>query len=128
MISNPSNPSTEEIEEWAYSNDDEPDQEWELFLIWKADFELYLKYASDVSCPKEEFFLNLLYYWVWRNVRHDSIENELESYERIFQLAEKINTPYVRIWSVRSKELIVNNAVYSAEQWLAGRRPYDVQP
>ena len=128
MITNPSNPTTEEIEEWAYSNDEEPDQEWELFLIWKADFELYLKFASDASCPKEEFFLQLLYYWVWRNIRHEVIDNELESYTHIFQLAEKVNTPYVRIWLERSKKLMANNQTFTESQWWEGRRPYDLQP
>jgi len=92
IINNPSNPSYQEIKDWAYSEEEEPDQNWELFLIWKAEFELYLELASDIFCPKEAFFLDLLYYWVWANIKHEVGENKLDSYSEVFDQAEKLNT------------------------------------
>ena len=126
MISNPSNPTRDEIENWAYSYADEPDQEWELFLIWAQYFDDYLRFASDINCPKEQYFLNLLYYWVWRNIHHETVKNELDSFKDVFQLAERINTPYVKVWLSRAKEIMVNNQAFTETQWWEGRRPYDV--
>ena len=128
MITTPSNPTISEIEEWAYSEEGEPHQEWELFLIWKGEFSDYLKFASDVTCPKESFFLNLLYYWVWRNIKHKAIENELENYESVFEEAKKVNTPYVKLWLERSINLIKDNNFYTEEDWWHNRRPYDEIP
>ncbi len=128
MIRDPANPTTEEIEGWAYSTADVPHQEWELYLIWKADFQSYLKYASDVNCPQEQFFLDLLYYWVWRNIKHELVTSNLEHYEQLFKSAERINTPYVRIWLARSKALIANDQAFTEAQWYLARRPYDPEP
>lgn len=128
MVKNPSNPTVEEIYEWAYSNEEEPHQEWELFLIWSGKFDQYLRYASDINCPKEQFFLNLLYYWVWRNIKHDAVENYLDKHEDFFKLAKTINTPYVKIWLERSLSLINDATSYSKEEWWNERRPYDVEP
>ncbi len=128
MIQNPAHPTIEEIDEWAYSEVEVPHQEWELFLIWKSDFAYYLKYASDVNCPKEGFFLDLLYHWVWRNIKHEVIESNLHEYRKLFVAAEKINTPYVRIWLRRTKALMENNQAFTQEQWYLNRRPYDLVP
>lgn len=125
MIINPSNPSSEEIFNWAYSDEEAPHQEWGLFLIWKADFESYLRFAADINCPKENFFLDLLYYWVWRCIKHNSIENNLADYHAIFDVAKKINTPYIKIWMDRSQKLMANNQAFTQDQWYADRRPYD---
>lgn len=125
MITNPSNPSSDDIVTWAYSDEEEPDQEWELFLIWKGDFELYLRLASDINCPKENFFLNLLYYWVWRCIKHISVDNNLGDYHFVFDAAKGNNMPYVKIWLKRSLELMTDHQAFTEEQWYANRRPYD---
>ena len=128
MVRDPANPTSKEVFDWAYSSEIEPDQNWELFLIWKADFESYLNFASDINCPTENFFLNLLYYWVWRSLKHELSQTDLSNYKSVFEKAERINTPYVRIWLTRTKELIVNNEAFTEEQWYSGRRPYDPTP
>ncbi|WP_144391789.1 hypothetical protein [Pleionea sediminis] len=127
MVKHPENPTCEEIEEWAYSDEEAPHQEWELFLIWKQEFELDLKFASDILCPKEEFFLNLLYYWVWQNIKHEYKDSDLDNHKALFKQAAKVNTPYVKIWLKRSLKLIDDKNSYSEEEWWADRRPFDVK-
>jgi hypothetical protein len=105
----------------------DPHQEWELFLLWKQEFELYLKFASDISCPKENFFLNLLYYWVWRNIKHELSENELSQYQNVFEQADKINSPYVKLWLERTNKLINDKNCFDEDEWWSDRRPYDVE-
>lgn len=125
MVRNPSNPTIEEIKIWAYSEDEEPHQEWELFLLWKGEFTDYLKFASDINCPKENFFLNLLYYWVWRISEQRANENEVEVYPEVFERAGSINTPYVRLWLQRSQELLTGASEVDETSWWENRRPCD---
>ncbi|WMS86594.1 hypothetical protein [Pleionea litopenaei] len=125
MVRNPSNPTVEEIKEWAYSDEVEPHQEWELFLLWKGEFIDYLKFASDINCPKESFFLDLLYYWIWRIAVERANENEVESFKEVFEKAESINTPYVRLWLQRSQELLAGTREVDESSWRENRRPYE---
>ncbi|MFI0416278.1 MAG: hypothetical protein ACH255_19310 [Candidatus Thiodiazotropha sp.] len=58
------NPTVEEIREWAYSDEDWPHDEWDLFLSWTVEVELFIELATDHKCPKKSFFLHMLYYLV----------------------------------------------------------------
>ena len=125
MIRNPSNPTIEEIKNWAYSDEAEPHQEWELFLLWKGEFVDYLDYASNINCPKENFFLNLLYCWIWRVSENRANQNEIDAYPEIFERAKSINTPYVKLWFQRSQELLAGSIQIEETSWWENRRPYD---
>lgn len=50
------NPTVEEIRLWAYSEDEWPHDEWDLFLSWTREVDLFIELATDHSCPKQFFF------------------------------------------------------------------------
>ena len=56
------NPTVAEIREWAYSGAPWPVEEWDLFLSWTGEVELFIELATDHSCPHRVFFLHMLYY------------------------------------------------------------------
>ncbi len=81
-----SNPSVEEVKQWAYSNEDWPDNEWDLFLSWTREVNLFIEFATDHKCPKQNFFLHLLYYVVGTTYTEP---NSIDKLDRIKSFAEK---------------------------------------
>ena len=67
-LRNPSNPAEDELRAWAYDPDArEPMQDWDLVLAWQVDRGFLgrcVVYAADPSCPKADFFLDVLFQWV----------------------------------------------------------------
>src|SRR6266498_4073214 len=56
------NPTAEDLRTWAYdSSSEEPAQDWDLSLATIPYDDLFLEFASDVDCPKRDYFLSLLY-------------------------------------------------------------------
>ncbi|UCE89019.1 MAG: hypothetical protein JSW10_12050, partial [Pseudomonadota bacterium] len=62
QIVDPWNPSNDEIEAWAFDSSElEPIEDWDFALVWKREENLYLALASNVLCPKRQYFLHVLY-------------------------------------------------------------------
>jgi len=63
------NPTVAEIRLWAYSDQLWPEEDWDLYLVWKDELLLYLELATDHKCNKQDFFQYLLYFIVAKQVR-----------------------------------------------------------
>lgn len=55
------NPSIAEIREWAYTTAPWPIEEWDLFLSWTGEIDLFIELATDHACLQKLFFLHMLY-------------------------------------------------------------------
>ena len=116
-----SNPSISEIKEWAYSDDDWPDQEWDLFLSWKQDVGLYIELATDHNCPKQVFFRHMLYYLVGKAIQGrfgDEKEFIIKGY---LEKAEGIKHGDIKAWVKASENLLKNPESYEYENWSGGK-------
>jgi hypothetical protein len=60
-VIDPWNPTKKEIIEWAYNNQPQPEQDWELAVTEVENATLLLTLAADDNCKKRLFFLSCLY-------------------------------------------------------------------
>ena len=118
----PENPSITEIEEWAYSNEDWPHSEWPLFLSWKNEIKVYIDFATNHKCPKQDFFRFMLYYivgYVYDNPQKPKSEIKEEILHLIFH-GKGIKHGEIRKWVMKSRELILNELTFTYEDWRGG--------
>ncbi|MCX2836141.1 hypothetical protein [Microbulbifer thermotolerans] len=114
------NPSVEEIRLWAYSAKEWPHEEWDLFLSWTREVDLFIELAADDKCPKQDFFLHMLYYIVGTTF---SEPNKTDKLDRIKSYAEKgsgFNQAAIRDWRNNVSDLLNNRVKYNYDNWRGG--------
>ena len=122
MISDPANPSAFEVEAWAYDAEAEwPHQEWDLFLSWKVEEDLYLQLAADAKCPKQGFFRHLLHYIVGK-----AISSEYKTYSKInteafIQKGKRHKNKDIQQWAARAAELVRDPSRFEYDDWCGGK-------
>lgn len=114
------NPSVEEIIKWAYSKKEWPHDEWDLFLSWTREVDLFIELATDHKCPKKDFFRHMLYYIVGTTY---SEPNKTDKLERIAFYSNKVHNPKhgdIIKW-VNEIDLLLNGSKkYSYDNWRGG--------
>ena len=118
----PYNPRAEDLSEWAYrASAQEPVQDWDLILSHSPYESLYLKFASSNDCPKQEYFLSLLYLIVGDAVRTQYRTRRREDVERLLKEAEqKFPSHWVQLWVQRARALIAGKQPFRCDDWCAG--------
>lgn len=118
----PYNPRSEDITAWAYDGDSfEPVQDWDLALSHCPYESLYMKLATATDCPKQGYFLALLYLMVGDAVRTQYRARSREDVERLLGLAEKNSKAHsLRLWVKRSRELMANPKTFDYKDWCGG--------
>ncbi|WP_150050236.1 hypothetical protein [Methylomonas rhizoryzae] len=114
------NPTVEEIRSWAYSNADWPHDEWDLFLSWTREVDLFIELAIDPNCPKKGFFRHMLYYIIGTTFNEP---NKTDKLERIKDYAEKgagIRHGDIKAWRIHISELLSDREKYSYDNWRGG--------
>ena len=114
------NPTIEEIREWAYSEEEWPHDEWDLFMSWTREVDLFIQLATDHKCPKRIFFLHMLYYIVGTTYGEP---NKSDKLDRIAFYADKgrgIKHGDIRNWVKNTEELIKGFQKYSYDNWRGG--------
>jgi hypothetical protein len=101
-----SNPSAEDIRQWAAEPDTLcPSEDWDLMITGIGFEDLFLDLVEDPDCPKADFFLNCLYLRVYRAVRGHETVGEMG---RLLARGEASPEPALRQWARRSRSLIAN--------------------
>lgn len=111
----------EEITSWAYSGAAWPVEEWDLFLSWTCEVELFISLASDHECPHRLFFLHMLYYIVGTTF---GMHRSEEPSSRIAAYVEKGRTVKhgdIRKWVTDVDCLLKGTRKYSYEEWRRGK-------
>lgn len=118
----PHNPRAEELTEWAYdAAAQEPAQDWDLTLAHCPYESLYMKFASATDCPKQEYFLALLYLIVGDAVRSQYRTRSREDIEGLLAQAEQsCASHWVHLWVKRARALIAGEQPFRYDDWCAG--------
>lgn len=117
----PWNPSPDEIRTWAYDADaSEPCEDFDLALEWTRHEKVLLKCASDGNCPKQDFFVRILYLIVGDAVRTTFVSTSRSAIEDFVARGDDFHGPEIRAWQQRSRELIQHPDRFDYESWCAG--------
>jgi len=115
------NPSPDEIRTWADDADaPEPCEDFDLALKWMHDEKVLLECASDCNCPKQDFFVRVLYLIVGDAVRTSFVSTSRSAVEGFVARGEDFHRPEIRAWQERSRELIQHPHHFDYESWCAG--------
>jgi hypothetical protein len=117
----PWNPSPDEVREWAYDADAmEPWQDFDLALEWTRHEKALFECASDDTCPKQGFFLRVLYLTVGDAVRSNYRSAARPLIEGFIKRGDEHPHPGIQVWQQRSRELMKHPDQFNYEAWCAG--------
>jgi hypothetical protein len=116
----PWNPTADEVRAWAYDANATHEQDWELAVIRSGYDELLIELAADLSCPKAGFFLACLYLLVGDSVRSKGGSQSGLDLPALFERAESTADPELRLWVVRSRDLIRSPEKFDYDRWCCG--------
>ena len=114
------NPTVEEVRAWAYSGDDWPHEEWDLFLSWTREVDLFIQLATDHKCPKQDFFLHMLYYIVGSTYGEPNKSDKLERIECYSEKGSDIKHGAIKAWRGNVHDLLKNRVKYNYDNWRGG--------
>ena len=115
-----SNPSIEEVSVWAYSDSDWPHEEWDLFLSWTKEVDLFIDLATDHSCPKQDFFLHMLYYIVGITHEEPNKSEKDKSIEAYVEKGSGIKHGAIKKWRRDVQDLLRSRVKYNYDNWRGG--------
>jgi len=111
------NPSVAEIRTWAYSNEAWPHIDWDLFLSWTEEIDLFIQLATVHQCPKRLFFLHLLYFMVGATFIQSEETQNLERITLYIDKGQNIKHADIKIWHTHVKALVDGTQTYNFENW-----------
>ncbi|MDO6687501.1 MULTISPECIES: hypothetical protein [unclassified Agarivorans] len=114
------NPTIDEVKVWAYSKDDWPHDEWDLFLSWTREIDLFIELATDYKCPKQDFFLHMLYYIVGSTYGEPAKSDKVERIKGYSDKGVGIKHGAIRLWRKNVDDLLNNKVSYSYDNWRGG--------
>jgi len=117
---NPTNPSVTEIRDWAYSDEEWPHDEWDLFLSWTREVDLFVELAIDHECPKRLFFLHMLYYLVGITFSEPTQTDKLDRIKFYIQKGAGISNGDIRAWITNAQDLLNGKVKYDYDNWRGG--------
>jgi len=115
------NPSVEEITRWAYSGAEWPVEEWDLFLSWTGEVELFISLATDHKCPHRLFFLHILYYLVGTTFNEPRPEEPLSRIAAFVEKGRAGKHGDIRKWVKEVDLLLKGTKKYSYDEWRGGK-------
>jgi hypothetical protein len=129
MMKAPYDPRAEELFQWAYdATAAEPVQDWDLVLEHCPYESLYMEFASSSACPKQGYFLAILYLIVGDAVRTRYQTRSREEVETLLARAEQsFSSGWLQLWVKRSRELMANPESFQYEDWCAGALARDYE-
>ena len=117
---NYTNPSVQEIRNWAYSNEEWPHDEWDLFLSWTRELDLFIELATDQKCPKKVFFLHMLYYIVGTTFSEPTKTDKLNRIESYANKGRNSKHDDIKKWVSEVDLLLKGRKKYTYENWRGG--------
>jgi len=115
-----SNPSVEEIKNWAYSNEEWPHDEWDLFLSWTREVDLFIVLATDHKCPKKDFFRHMLYYIVGTTYSEPTKTDKLDRIESYAKKGRNVKHGDIKKWVSEVDSLLNGSKKYTYDNWRGG--------
>ncbi|TDX99218.1 UNVERIFIED_CONTAM: hypothetical protein BJ099_117100 [Lysinibacillus xylanilyticus] len=104
MFKDPWNPTQEEIKKWAYSDEMEPEQDWELAIYKIENIPMICTFVEDERCERTSYFLNTLYVFTGDMVR---VGREIQKLSQLLDTIENTTkSKELKLWIERSQFLI----------------------
>lgn len=117
------NPTEDELIRWAYTIEPDrflPMQDWDICITVPERRDLFLRMASDVSCPERKIFLSCLYLLVGDAVRSGGITWSLEEAAAWLQRPDDSLPQDVRLFFQRAAHLIDAPQEFDYYLWCDG--------
>jgi len=128
-LSNPINPTAEDLRLWAYTPDadypDEMSQDWDLCVTSFERAPLLVQFASDPDCPNRKFLLSCLYILAGDSVRDPDDRSDVPRIQEILRLVAPDAPPDVLRWVQRTERLLARPETYDYNRWGWGYFAYD---
>ena len=116
----PSSSIEADLRAWAYSEELEPQEDFDLMITGCGHERLFLEWAADEACPKAEYFLGCLYLFVGDAVRTGYKTSSRAEVEGLLGLAEGGACESLHEWVDRSRRLIADPESFDYDLWCAG--------
>jgi hypothetical protein len=117
----PWNPSAADLREWAYDAESrEPVQDFDLAVAWTQHEKILLQCASDDRCPKQSFFLGVLYLIVGDAVRTNYRSMKRPILAGLIAHGDEFPVAAVQSWQQRSRHLMDHPDEFRYDDWCAG--------
>jgi hypothetical protein len=121
MMHDPWNPSPDEIREWAYDATGlAPCEDFDLALEWTRHERALFECASDENCPKQDFFLHVLYLTVGDAVRSNYHSTARPILEGFIKRGDGYPHKAIQNWQKRSRTLMKYPDQFDYQAWCAG--------
>ncbi len=117
---NPTNPKINEIRDWAYSAEEWPHEEWDLFLSWTREIDLFIELAIDHQCPKRVFFLHVLYFLVSATFNEPTKTDKIDRIKCYIQKGLGISHGDIKAWIAKVQALLKGKVKYNYDDWRGG--------
>jgi len=114
------NPTIEEVRTWAYSGGEWPNDEWDLFLSWTKEVDLFIELATDHKCPQRIFFLHMLYYIIGTTYCEPNKTDKTDTVSFYKDKGIGINHGDIRKWTKNVSDLISGKQKYNYDNWRGG--------
>lgn len=111
------NPTREELIEWAFSEEMQPEQDFDLMVASEEHGDTMAELAADESCPKRRFFLACLYIFVGDAVRSKYMAHTKEFTEALVRKYEQSDSNALKTWAARSRSLMARPHEFDYDKW-----------
>lgn len=114
------NPTVAEIRKWGYSNAPWPVEEWDLFLSWTGEIDLFIELATDHSCAHRVFFLHMLYYIIGATYTSPRQDDPVARASWYAEKGRPIKHGDIKRWVSNVDSLVKGGLKYRYEDWRGG--------
>jgi hypothetical protein len=106
-----------EIQRWAYDADaPEPQQDFDLFIAgWMSP--LFVRFAIDNTCPKQDYFLNVLYLITCDVLESERTASLFQTLKELTGMAEAASATEVQRWARETEQVLSDSSTYSFDYW-----------
>jgi hypothetical protein len=120
-LSDPTDPTPEDLRLWAYTPDaeypDEMPQDWDLCVISFERAPLLLEFAADAHCPNRHFFLACLYTLAGDCVRSQAGGRDIPRLRALLASIPADGDRLVSLWAQRTEYLLAHPESYDYNRW-----------
>lgn len=100
---------------------EEPVQDWDLHLSHLRDHALFIELAADHTCPKQDYFLRLLYFIIGDAVRTGYSSETRDTIESLLDQTRAYPRHAFHLLRQRTHELVANTDLFDYNLWCAGQ-------
>ena len=117
MITDPWNPTADEIKAWAFSEDLWPEQDWDLAVNDGRNDFLLIQLACDESCPKRDFFLHSIYFMVGDSVYSNAPVERIEELRELISKVPHEASSEIDKWRREAMDLLRDPSKFEYDYW-----------